>query len=73
MIGDLEQIDQDSAPLLVAPAFAAGTMTFATGDTAGTVKIWKECPACGNPTLLLTDGRRQLVSGLTPLEQAAER
>jgi len=73
MSGELERIDQDSAPLLVAPAFAVGTIAFATGDTTGTVKIWPECPACGDPNLLLTDGRRQLVSGLTPLEQVAER
>jgi hypothetical protein len=69
--GDLERIDQDSASLLVVPAFAAGTMTFATGDTGGTVKLWEECPACGDPSLLLTNGRRQRVRDLTPFERLA--
>jgi len=68
----LQRVDQNSA-LLIAPAFDAGGSSFATGDTAGTVKIWPECPACGDRTLLVHLARGQIVSQLTPLEQAAKQ
>jgi hypothetical protein len=57
----------------VVPAFEAGESEFATGDTAGTVKIWAECPACGDPSELLSLAREQVVSQLTPLERLAEQ
>ena len=47
--GQLLRIDQTSAPMTIAPVFSSTGSTFATGDAAGTVKIWDECPACGDP------------------------
>lgn len=70
--GQLERVDQDSSPMLVTPAFAANG-EFATGDAAGSVEVWAECPACANAPLLMQDARSQVVSGLTPLEQAAKQ
>jgi WD40 repeat protein len=69
----LLRVDQDSAPILAAPAFDAGGSYFATGDAAGAVEIWAECPACGDPRLLLRTARSQVLSQLTPLEQAAKQ
>ena len=36
------------------------------------VKIWDECPAGGDPALLVRLGKRQVVSQLTPLERLAK-
>jgi len=70
--GQLERLDQSEVPLVTVPAFDAEG-DFATGDTAGTVKIWAECPACGDAGALLNLARRQVVSQLTPLEQLAKQ
>ena len=58
--GQLLRVDQTSAPLTVAPVFATRGSVFATGDAAGTVKLWEECPACGDPALLVHLGRNQV-------------
>jgi WD40 repeat protein len=71
--GDLQRVDQNAAPLLIAPAFDAGGGDFATGDSAGTVKIWAECPACGDPGLLMKIAKGRVVAQLTPLEQGAKQ
>ena len=70
--GQLLRVDRTSAPMTIAPAFSAKGGIFATGDAAGTVRIWDECPACGDPALLLRLAKRQVVSQLTPLEQLAK-
>ncbi|HLN05990.1 MAG TPA: WD40 repeat domain-containing protein, partial [Acidimicrobiales bacterium] len=69
----LLRVDQNAAPPLIAPAFDSAGGDFATGDAVGTVKIWAECPACGDPALLVRLARDQIVSQLTPLEQAAKQ
>jgi WD40 repeat protein len=52
----LLRVDQDSAPGLVAPVFT-GEGDFASGDAAGTVKLWAECPECGDTAALLALAR----------------
>jgi WD40 repeat protein len=69
--GQLQRIDQSQAPLVITPAFSLGD--FATGDTTGTVKIWVECPACGNARALISAARSQIVTQLTPIEQLAKQ
>jgi WD40 repeat protein len=71
--GQLQRVDENAAPLLIAPAFDTGGGDFATGDSAGTVKIWAECPACGDPSLLIKMAKDRVVTQLTPLEQAAKQ
>ncbi len=70
--GQLLRVDQTSAPMTIAPVFGTKGSIFATGDAAGTVKIWDECPACGDPALLVRLGKDQVVSQLTPLERLAK-
>jgi WD40 repeat protein len=68
----LQRVDRNSA-LLITPAFQPVGTEFATGDAAGSIKIWPECPACGDPAALLRLARRAMVTELTPLELAATR
>ena len=58
--------------MTIAPVFGTKGSIFATGDASGTVKIWDECPACGDPALLVRLGKDQVVSQLTPLERLAD-
>jgi len=69
----LLRVDQGSVPILAAPAFVDEGSDFATGDGAGTVKIWAECPACGDAPQLLQAARSRVLSQLTPPERAAEK
>ncbi len=71
--GELDRIDLDPSRLLAGPAFDAGGSDFATADASGTVKIWSECPACGDAPMLERLARSQVVTELTPMEQAAEK
>ena len=70
--GHLQRVDQTSAPTTIAPVFSARGGVFATGDAAGAVETWDECPACGDPALLVRLGRGRVVSQLTPLERLAK-
>jgi WD40 repeat protein len=52
------------------PTYRADGRYVAEADNAGQIRVWDACTHCGNPSALLADSGRSVVSPLTPLEQA---